>query len=369
MNRYALTGFVALVSLSALTLGYGAGPGPLSQVLIPPTKPLVRHVHTACPEVKKDCTTCHKRALTSAWASDRLVPEMAVCAPCHKAAEGANALSSMREGCRACHLVTKAAEKPVRGDYPRPNIRFSHKAHQKSAKCGRCHPKAARYEPISNRLDVVGMRSCLACHENSPCRTCHIVRSDGRMYTDYGGHKLKPPYWLRGESHGVGWAGTHATQAGRDSRYCAACHEEAYCRECHAGARRPRNVHPGDWLSSHGVSTRLDNPNCKGCHRKQSFCLTCHRRSGVAPDSPPKTRPTGGRERYHQGMETTPLMRRAKRDITTCVSCHSESWCVTCHIQQNPHPPDFSRKCRGLAARNRRACAKCHTNNPARFCR
>ena len=368
MKRHAFVVFVSMGSLLALKLGYGEEQATVSERLIPTTRPAVKEVHAKCPEAKKDCTTCHKRAVTSRWASDRLVPEMAECAVCHPAAKGANALSPFTNDCRVCHGAVKRGEKPVRGAYPRPNIRFSHKAHQKTP-CGRCHPKAASAQPIASGPDVVGMKACFDCHRNSQCRRCHLVNVDGRMFTDFAGQKLVPPDWLRGPSHGVEWAGTHARQAGSDSRYCAACHQDRFCRDCHTGSRRPRNVHPGDWLTSHGVSTRLDSPSCKGCHRKQSFCITCHRRSGVAPDSPPKSRPVGGRSRYHDGMENNTLMRRAKRDITTCVSCHSESSCVACHIQYKPHPANFSRKCKALAARNRRACAKCHRNNPARFCK
>lgn len=369
MKRYAIIGLSSLMSLLALRLGEGEERVPVSDILIPRIRPEVSTVHQKCPAAERGCVTCHQNALTSRWASDRLVPTMEACEACHPAARNASPVSELTPACATCHGPRKPGEKPVRGEYPRPNIRFSHNAHRHQATCARCHPGAAAGQPVTPRPDVVGMKECFECHRESACRTCHLTTADGRMYTDYGDERLTPPDWLRGPSHGVEWAGTHARAAGADSKYCASCHQDRFCRDCHTGKRRPRNIHPGDWLNNHGVTSRLDSPSCKGCHRKQSFCLGCHRRSGVAPDSPPGSRLQGGRHPYHQGMDTPVLMRRAKRDVTTCVSCHNERSCVSCHIRYNPHPANFTRKCRALAAKNRRTCAKCHTNNPARFCK
>ncbi len=370
MMRRAYIGVIAAAILVAGRWGFGEGHDPVSAVLLPPPSPAVRDTHAKCPAARKDCLTCHPRAATSRWASDRLVPYMERCAECHDAARGATPVSPFTDACRACHRTVKAGKKPTPGRYPRPNIRFSHKAHQKPP-CGTCHPRSASHQPTKKGvgMDVVGMKQCLSCHPKTSCRSCHITRKDGTLLTDYRAGKLTPPTWLKGPSHGPGWAGTHAVRAGADSDYCASCHREVFCQECHTGKRRPRDIHPGDWLTSHGVSTRIDNPRCKGCHRKQTFCLTCHRRSGVAPDSPPRARPDQGHGQYHRGMETRSLMRRAKRNITACVSCHNESSCLSCHTLFNPHPPDFRRRCKALAARNRQACAKCHNNDPARFCR
>jgi hypothetical protein len=371
MRRAGIVVLAVVTAVVAGRLGFGEERDEqLSKVLLPPAKPSVGNVHSRCPAVKQDCLICHRPAATSRWASDRLSPFMETCAECHEAARNATPLSPFTDACKACHMSVKAGEMPVPGSYPRPNLRFSHKAHQKAARCKSCHPKAGAYQDAARgEMDVLGMKTCVKCHQKTPCRSCHITRKDGTMVTDYGGRKLYPRTWLKGPSHGPEWAGTHAVQAAADSKFCAACHRETYCQECHAGNRRPRNVHPGDWLTSHGVSTRVDSPRCRGCHRKQSFCLTCHRRSGVAPDSPVKARPDEGLGHYHRGMETRELMRRARRDITSCVSCHNESSCILCHTRFNPHPPDFRRKCKGLAARNRRSCAKCHSSDPTRFCR
>ncbi len=340
----------------------------LSPSIFPNPKRSPTGAHEKCPETKKNCVTCHHKAPSSKWSSDRLVPDMEVCAPCHPAAKNAGPLSVPTEECKACHQSITPKNLPVRNDYPRANIRFSHKAHQQTP-CTSCHLGAAVGAPPSVSLDVPDMKSCFQCHSSSPCRTCHLTEKDGKMITDFGKGELIPPAWLKGKSHGVQWTGTHAKQAGKDSAYCASCHRESFCTDCHSGARRPRTVHPGDWMTSHGVSTRIDNPRCTGCHREQSFCLSCHRRSGVAPDSPPKSKPPGSISRYHKNMDNRTLMRRAKQDIVSCVSCHSESSCITCHVRYNPHPKDFAKRCKPLAVRNKTSCAKCHTNDVSRFCK
>ncbi|MCP4599608.1 MAG: cytochrome c3 family protein [Proteobacteria bacterium] len=367
-----------IYSIAAAILGVGLVQGgeteDLSSVLLPAGQPSVFGAHDRCDARKKGCVTCHPKATKSRWASERLVPNMEICAECHEAARNVTIATPVTGDCLTCHREVKKGERPVRGDYPRPNVRFSHAAHQTEIKCRACHPKAAANQPTGTELDIPSMRQCYSCHTkgkgSTKCRTCHLVHKDGRLVTDFGGQKLKPPSWLKGPTHRMEWVGRHAAKAGADSGFCSACHRESFCQDCHTGRLRPRNVHPGDWMTTHGVSTRIDNPRCRGCHRKQSFCITCHRRSGVAPDSPAGSRPKGGLGRYHRGMENAQLMRRAKYDITSCVSCHSEGSCISCHRAKfNPHPPGFSRKCKKLAVRNRRACAKCHRDDALKRCK
>jgi hypothetical protein len=329
--------------------------------------------HERCAAADEGCAVCHPKAAASRWASERLVPTMERCARCHEAARDVRIGTSVGDACRVCHTRLAKGARPIRGDYPRPNIRFSHVAHDGRVTCKACHPRAAAKLPRGAGADAPTMERCYRCHEGRPeaaeCRVCHIVQRDGRLVIDIGGTRLLPPAWLKGPSHGPRWVERHAPAAGADSRFCASCHQESFCQDCHTGKLRPRNVHPGDWLTAHGVSTRLDNPRCRGCHRKQSFCITCHRRAGVAPDSPARSGARGGSGRYHKEMETSRLMRRARHDVTACVACHSEGSCVTCHTTVKPHPPGFERKCKPLAARNRRACAKCHRDDAWRRCR
>ena len=363
-----------LIAIAAAAAALGAAKGAqqtISPVLLPAAAPVVRDAHGAHPPGKPSCATCHPKAAASGWASDRLAPTMTECEACHPAAAGATARSEVTDACRRCHMAFGADGAPLPGAAPRPNVRFSHRAHARAA-CADCHPAAASGRRAEGGRDVAGMKTCFPCHERksralAACRTCHLAHPDGRMITQIGGELLTPPDWLRGETHGADWKGSHAAVAGADSELCAQCHQEGWCRRCHGGSIRPRDVHPGDWLAAHGVSTRLDNPRCRSCHRSQSFCVGCHRRAGVAPDSPVNARPQGV-ERFHRGAAPEQICRRARTDIEACVSCHSESSCVSCHATINPHPAGFSHRCKPLARRNQRACVKCHSDSVWRRC-
>jgi hypothetical protein len=365
--RATLRTYLLVIAAAAAAVGAARGaPWTVSPALLPADTPVVRDAHSAHPPGSPACAACHPRATASAWASERLAPTMAECAACHPEAKGATALSTVTDACRRCHVAFGADGAPLPGSAPRPNVRFSHRAHAAEA-CGDCHPAAAAGRKAEAGRDVVGMRTCYACHEGkgralAACRTCHIAHADGRIVTEIGGALLTPPDWLKGGTHGADWRGNHAAVAGSDSEFCASCHQESWCSRCHAAKIRPRDIHPGDWLFAHGVSTRMDNPRCRSCHRSQSFCIGCHRRAGVAPDSPSNARPEGV-DRFHRGESPEQICRRARYDIEACASCHSESSCITCHAAINPHPSGFAHRCKPLAQRNRRACAKCHSDN------
>ena len=368
----ALAGAVALAVETVRT----------DSVMLPASKPSAKDIHDLHPKTKDGCSTCHKDVSFSKWASDRLIPKMLDCGRCHEEVVNVTLFSPFEEKCKKCHLPLKKRSRPTRGVYPRPNVRFSHVAHLSSKykskkrsedkECATCHPYSVSGRARGKGIDVVGMKTCYRCHLSSgknlsACRTCHLTYPDGRMKTEINDKVLFPPPWLKGQSHGPDWAGTHASQAGSDSEFCASCHKEKFCTDCHSGRRRPKNIHPGDWISTHGVSTRMDNPRCQSCHRSQSFCIQCHRRAGVAPDSPRKARPLGTRG-YHGDKSPAEICRRAKFNITACTSCHSEGSCVQCHQVINPHPSGFEKRCKPLVRKNSRACSKCHKDNVFRRC-
>ena len=124
----------------------------------------------------------------------------------------------------------------------------------------------------------------------------------------------------------------------------------------------------------HVVEARRGTPDCSACHRAQSFCVGCHERSGVANrvntqfDTTDPTRnfhpagwasATGGGNRHAT---------EARRNITSCASCHREDDCLKCHsaesgsLRASPHPSGWrgSARCRALDRSNRRMCLKCH---------
>jgi hypothetical protein len=305
------------------------------------------------------------------------------------------------------------APQPPRVELARPNLKFNHRLHaSRGIGCALCHTAAAGQGMVT-RADLPMMASCLGCHDGKQatarCGACHLTEADGRLRVQLtsaatiaagGTGLLQPSGSLRGfDAHGPTFRRDHA-QAGRDESYCLTCHRRNECIDCHGGVVRPPDIHPADYVSLHVVDARRNVPDCSSCHRLQTFCVGCHQRTGVSAD------PTGGQpglraanpfgtgtaiKQFHPPgwardsagvVIATPRPAshsvQAKRNIRTCVSCHREESCLACHSTDpargpsfSPHGPNFggTSRCRFLAARNQRACLKCHTvGSPALDC-
>jgi hypothetical protein len=299
-----------------------------------------------------------------------------------------------------------AAAEPPRVGLAHPNLKFNHKLHAtRGIACALCHASADTQSAPVTRVDLPLMASCLGCHDGKQatarCSACHITEPDGRIKTKLvsaltmaagGTGPLVPSGSLRGiDAHGPTFRRDHA-QAGRDESYCLSCHKRNECIDCHGGVVRPPDIHPSDYVSLHAVDGRRNSPDCSACHRTQTFCVGCHQRSGVASD-PEGGQPgrrannpfgTGtGFKTFHPpgwvrdaggAVISTPRSSShslaAKRNIRSCASCHREESCLACHSADpargptfSPHGPNFAvtARCRFLAARNKRACLKCHS--------
>jgi len=363
------------------------------------------------------CETCHVAAVSSSSASDDLIPGEAACRSCH-AIDRTQPAKAVAPGqgaarCDACHVGPDGVgwmppTPPPLGDEPprvhlaRPNLKFNHQLHAaRGIGCELCHANVST-GGFATRADLPAMALCLACHDGkkatSRCGACHPTEPDGRLKTvlptgnapgEVG--KLVPSGSLRGlDAHGPTFARNHA-QAAREEGYCLTCHRRSECTDCHGGVVRPFDIHPSDYVSLHGNDARRNVPDCGSCHRNQTFCLGCHQRTGVAPDpegglpgrQPQNPFGTGTQlKRFHppgwvrdetgalQGAAAASSHSlQAKRNIRSCASCHREESCIACHsadptrgVGMSPHGPRFGQtaRCRALAARNRRACLKCH---------
>lgn len=185
---------------------------------------------------------------------------------------------------------------------------------------------------------------------------------------------LRAPRWPDALAHGRDWTERHRHAAGTDSGACARCHDDRSCADCHDGRTRPRALHPGDWLSLHSVAARAQSTRCESCHRAQSFCVPCHQRTGVAQSAPMATLTRQGRFHPAAAVWSGPARTRqhhsweAQRRMASCVSCHVEADCTSCHAtvqvgargSVSPHPAGFSHGCRSVWQKNPRPCLVCH---------
>jgi len=375
------------------------GPSP---AIFPPQRMTLRFSHVRHAGMGVLCTTCHARVTASDSATDRLLPAATTCDGCHGSDHAdLNAVlpgTAPRGACAYCHLSHGPGDgnHVAAVDLPRPNLVFTHKRHlARGVPCARCHGEVGELE-LATRDQLPRMVGCLSCHQQtdsagphaarSACTTCHLGElgdggehsrresfrgSGGRIRTVFASGTLKPPRWLGGAQHTPDWLERHREVAAADSQLCASCHTEGYCTDCHDGRVRPRSIHPGDYLSMHPIEARMATTRCSSCHQEQSFCLTCHMRVGVTMSGPPGTQEAGRfhppkavwsdapRQAGHHAFE-------AQRNVSACVSCHTERDCVVCHGGlgigggMNPHHAGFASTCRSQYRRNPRPCLVCH---------
>jgi hypothetical protein len=203
------------------------------------------------------------------------------------------------------------------------------------------------------------------------------------------------------------WNSEHRILAQKDPNNCAACHDQAFCQDCHFGGGispdlhlstyrgnyKPRS-HRSDFREIHPIRS-LDNPRtCTRCHEAR-FCSSCHARfrpqdlrirSHRRGFSDIQVRQAGPRhaqfdrsqcETCHPGgmlpshLWTSDHRREALRDLQSCQTCHADGQtCLKCHsarqgLRINPHPRHWSRiKDNIERASDGRVCRACHDTIP-----
>lgn len=304
----------------------------LASPIYPPATPGAAKRHA---QIAQPCVGCHPLALTARTSQERI-------------ATGAGLLTAP------------------------PALHFDHQAHRKRGlDCAACHQGSS----------MPGKAQCATCHDVDRidgCTQCHPADPAGRVRTDWPRGRLMPA------SHGPNFARQHH---GADPDTCATCHAPPDCQRCHLSPRRPRSIHPADYIRAHGPDARRGTPDCASCHRPQTFCVGCHAQSGLTQAAPGRAFgfDQADRRRYHPpgfvgalGGVPGPGHHRlaARRALDTCVSCHQETDCVRCHsagatrrLRASPHPPGFRAECVRLRDINPRGCLKCHTGGVEALCR
>jgi hypothetical protein len=326
-----------------------------------------------------ECSACHRYAAEgTAPGAEVPAPQFerpgeADCTPCHPFVRPAVAERVGRadpEACALCHPLDGAGRVALPAVAPRfPAVDFDHRAHDEAsaAPCSACHDAAqlaARTTP--------SMRRCLACHDDAldgGCAECHLHDVRGRVLLDRPGHpRLIPTEWMGDLWHSSGFAQDHAVPARTRRDACDACHESTFCEGCHLGEALERRFHPAGWITAHGAARRSTELDCETCHRGQEMCLSCHRRAGVTLDSPELGRGVArGLEFHAEGWSLRPEehARDARRNLSSCVSCHSGADCLACHATGvSPHGAGWSARCSGLRGTSPETCLTCHATVP-----
>ena len=303
--------------------------------------------------------TSHTQADFLATHATRTVEDAARCATCHTS-----------ESCARCHpnasrvaMITTLGSDPriARLQASHPPVYWTPASHHRSdwniahgddakrsvAQCANCHVQQA----------------CRSCHTGSLAATTIAALPEGRDGGTVGVLLRLVAVRDSGTAvhmHPAGFANTHATTAASGRLACQGCHEQRFCAECHDGTGR-RRFHTSDYVSRHAADAYARDRNCSTCHQTETFCRSCHLKSGIAS--------RGGIEgSAHNGQPLWLLQHgeAARQGLEECTTCHQQRDCLRCHsatgLHMNPHGPGFDAS--RMQRRNAQVCRVCHLTDP-----
>lgn len=381
-----------VVALVVAALGGGAlvvaealpDPAAFSPVVYPLQRLPLVFSHRAHLARGATCAGCHPTASTSRSAVDNLIPTEAECRTCH-AIDRAQPGKVARPvaACAGCHLGYAPDQAVERVYVTPPPLKFDHAAHGKVG-CEDCH--AVRGVDLATTAQLPTMASCLRCHADGTserrCADCHLAKLGGLVETRFEHGELVPRHDGLGDDHGPTFARDHAQQARQVGATCTACHDRSECIACHQGVVKQVEFHAGNYLLVHAVDARRGRPDCAACHRYESFCIGCHERSGIGTRGDTRYNSIDPRRAFHvvgwasAGPGPNLHAQEARRNVTSCASCHRDEDCLRCHSAEatagrfSPHPKGWrgSARCRALDRGNRRMCLRCHVGQDELGC-
>jgi hypothetical protein len=320
--------------------------------------------------LRLDCAVCHV-----ADATQRVPPRPghAQCSVCHADAETAAPIIAAEggsEACATCHLMPKidailakripgatpspqaspraagdqvtaaalveatgwvtATGGPYRDIVPFPHHRHVQRRDGKPIDCATCHSAVLQRQAFGRHEAVPSMQQCASCHDQASwvrpayltkqCQVCHTtIRADIRPLAS---HPVS-----QNLVHHAGFARSHDQQARAPDSLCSTCHRGFVnvavdqCAGCHS-SMRPRSHQPLRFADlGHGRQAAFDRQSCGTCHTA-SFCVSCH---SVPPRShtPLPFFRSGG----HRQL--------ASMNPRSCLVCHQfEPDCQECHNRQ-----------------------------------
>jgi Doubled CXXCH motif (Paired_CXXCH_1) len=273
--------------------------------------------------VAASCATCHARDY---------------CLVCHVDAPEVPVIQALGPDPRSLAIKAELAAPPDHAD-PTFMRRHGDLTRKGTANCVVCHTQ----------------ESCLACHTGTPASAQAMpVAAPGRgRGADI--HRERPA------SHGLDFSEFHAEPASSRPQSCSSCHARRECLSCHRpDASDPTpGYHPTGFLTTHPAAAYSRESSCADCHNQGQFCANCHLNAGLVPAG--RLRDAG----YHDAKQFFLLNhgQAARQSLESCVSCHSERDCLTCHSATgarrfNPHGPGFDAAT--LRRKNPSMCTACH---------
>jgi len=365
-----------LFALAAPAIGDDTPAPPRSYVVYPDQQIPLTFSHTKHLQSGVSCVVCHGSVQASEQTADDNLPDHTICGLCHRMEQPNAAELYPEAGCEACHegftegthehvgpapryAPVEGAPKPAPVVFEPARLRFSHKRHiDDGVECTTCH-LGIEAATKATRDHLPEMGTCLSCHNGreapDACTTCHLQGERGRLRTDldHTWDALKPSGRFRPDDHFQDqWLRHHEAAARLDEESCNACHTAQTCLDCHDGVAKVRELHPADWVMTHGLEAMRTSLQCTACHDTQTFCRDCHAKAGVQPGSfPGRTSDPPGNLEFHPagwggraGEIPGPEhhSHQARRSLESCTACHGQDDCLNCHVFVNPHPRSWA---------------------------
>lgn len=397
MSRLALAIGVVLC-VAALGSGASEAQWSASTVVVPEQSLPITFSHQKHLAQGVQCQLCHGSVLDSLDARDHNIPGHLTCGICHRMDLPNAGEMFPKSACTTCHGGFEAGEaaqlsgpplfapldgapRPPRVVIPPALITFPHKTHiDAGVPCLDCH-QGVDSADLATRDHLPTMATCLGCHDGmkapAECTTCHLQGVGGRVLTDLGGAQpLMPSGRFRPDDHGdPRWLKVHQSAARVDEAGCESCHAKNFCLSCHDGTQKRVDLHPADWVMTHGLEAQRRSLDCYACHEPTVDCISCHTTAQVVPGrfpSPTAETDPGDRRFHPVGWAGAPgeipgtehHSHQARRALETCEACHTEDLCLTCHAAQvNPHPAAWAEAPDGFpfGQGEGTVCLKCHS--------
>jgi hypothetical protein len=300
--------------------------------------------------VKAECEACHM-----AQGAPQMAVRLAVvenCLPCHGVTT--DHLAAPDAACATCHVPLAKAVRLTAQDvaeFPKPP------SHDEVG-----FAEQGGHGVLASAATGVAA-SCATCHARDFCTQCHLGDAEQPIVQALEPDARSLALDATPRSHAGDWVGRHAGQAAASPETCASCHVRADCLDCHrpGAASGGPGYHPADFLARHPSAAYSRETSCSDCHNNRAFCTDCHQSAGLV---------TRGelRSGYHDAKQFFLLGhgQAARQSLESCVACHAEADCLSCHSAQgpyrlNPHGPDFD--ARRLKDKNVVQCSVCHGAN------
>ena len=376
---------------------------------------------TAADGVLLQCVQCHAEP-DAGWMSVQLT-NVDRCLNCHEETQGHYEVSD--QACAGCHVPLADANRLAYEDvaaFPTPRSHqqpdFGGALHgfgargqlegSVSASCATCHARnfcitchvdapeeitiqalrmdarslahrATLAEPPSHSQQdflathgtesLASPSSCLTCHTQENCTVCHTATPEvaSALHRTGPGRAVGPTIDRSSpQSHDSFYRSNHASEASAVPTTCAGCHARQDCLDCHRpdGAMGPGGYHELGFLTRHPSAAYARETTCSDCHNDRNFCASCHLSTGLTSS---KSGVVGSG--YHDAKQAFTLGHgvAARQNLETCVTCHVERDCLSCHSATgsrrfSPHGPGFDAE--RLRARNPEMCTACHIRIP-----